>query len=320
MAQFVPLKVDTEGSEWAAWSRKHRHEGMGIPILYVVRANGEAAYAKSGSKQGDELPLFLAEHLTTAGTIFSDAQLAQIKVAVDDSSKALAASDSFTAVKRLESLKKIGQPGKFGSFATVALEADSLYTKLVEEGTAALKTAQEQLAGEDKFVGVLGVVSANRIYGKLPELRKELVSAERDLTKNADLKEELKQAQALDRAIALLSLNSTKKQAKTALELLVTRFPNTPAAERAQAKLTELFGAAPAIPANPTEGAPAASGLRTWSDASGKFRIEAELVSLEDGSVNLKKKSGEVVSVPLAKLSKADQEFVAKAEGRSGDQ
>ena len=313
----MPLKVDTQGDEWAAWSRKYRHEGTGIPILYVVRANGEIAYAKSGAKGGDELPLFLAEHLTTAGTIFSDAQLTQIKGAVDDSSKAMSAGDSWTAVKRLESLKKIGQPGKFGSFASVALEADALYTKLVEEGTAALKTAQEQLAGEDKFAGMLGIVSASRIYGKLPELRKDMVSAERDLAKNAGLKEELKQAQALDRAIALLGQNSTKKQAKPALEVIVTRFPNTPAAERAQAKLVELTGAAPA---NPVEGVPAATGPRTWSDTTGKFRIEAELVSVKDGTVNLKKKDGEVVSVPLGKLSKADQEFVSKAESRSGDQ
>lgn len=306
----MPLKIETDGDNWAAWGTKYRHEGKGIPILYVVRADGELVYAKSGSKSGDELPQFLAEHLTTAGVILSDAQLAQIKGAVEESNKALAAGDSWTAVKRLEGLKKIGQPGKLGSYATVALEADTLYTKLVEEGTAALKTAQEQLAGEDKFAGVLGIISANRIYGKMPELRKDLVSAEREVTKQANLKEELKQAQALDRAIALLSQNSTKKQAKPALELVVTRFPETPAAERAKAKLAELTVAAPEKPA---EGAPAASNLRTWGDASGKFKIEAELVSVEDGKVNLKKKSGEVVSVPLAKLSKVDQEFVAKA-------
>ena len=32
--------------------------------------------------------------------------------------------------------------------------------------------------------------------------------------------------------------------------------------------------------------------------------------------MNLKKKNGELVSVPLAKLSKADQEFVSKAGGQ----
>ena len=313
MAQFVPIKIDTDGDNWAAWGTKYRHEGTGIPILYVVRANGELAYAKSGAKSGDELPQFLAEHLTTAGAILSDAQLLQIKSAVDDSNKTLAAGDSWTAIKRIESLKKIGPPGKLGSFATVALEADALYAKFLEEGKTALKTAQEQLAGEDKFAGVLGIISANRIYGKFPELRKDLVSAERDMSKKAELKEEIKQAEALDRAIAMLGQNTTKKQAKPALELIVTRFPDTPAAERAKAKLAELAGAAPMAPATPGGDAPAASALRTWSDATGKFRIEAELVNVEGGAVNLKKKTGELVSVPLAKLSKADQEFVSKA-------
>jgi hypothetical protein len=310
VAQFVPIKIDTDGDNWAAWGTKYRHEGTGIPILYVVRANGELAYAKSGSKSGDELPEFLAEHLTTAGAIFFDAQLLQIKSAVDDSNKALAAGDSWTAIKRIESLKKIGPPGKLGSFAAVALEADALYAKFLEEGKTALKTAQEQLAGEDKFAGVLGIISANRIYGKFPELRKDLVSAERDLSKKAELKEELKQAEALDRAIALLGQNSTKKQAKPALELIVTRFPDTPAAERAKAKLAELAGGAPGAAGGDTA---AAFALRPWSDATGKFRIEAELVNVEGGAVNLKKKNGELVSVPLAKLSKADQEFASKA-------
>jgi hypothetical protein len=266
VAQFVPLKIDTDGDQWAAWGTKYRHEGKGIPILYVVRANGELAYAQSGAKTGDELPRFLAEQLTTTGAIFSLAQLTQIKSAVDESNKALAAGDSWTAVKRLESLKKIGPPGKLGSYAAVSLEADSLYKKLVEEGAAALKTAQRQLAGEDKFSGVLGIVSANRIYGKLPELRKELATAERDLDKQIDLKETLKQAEALDRATALLVQTSTKKQALPALEAIVSRFPNTPAAERAQAKLAELAAAAPA------GGASATSALRTWIDATGKSR------------------------------------------------
>jgi hypothetical protein len=310
VAQFVPIKIDTDGDNWAAWGTKYRHEGTGIPILYVVRANGELAYAKSGAKSGDELPEFLAEHLTTAGAIFSDAQLLQIKSAVEDSNKAVAAGDSWSAIKRIESLKKIGPPGKLGSFATVALEADALYAKFLEEGKTALKTAQEQLAGQDKFAGVLGIISANRIYGKFPELRKDLVSAERDLSKKTELKEELKQAEALDRAIALLGQNTTKKQAKPALELIVTRFPDTPAAERAKAKLAELAGGAPAAAGGD---APAASALRTWSDATGKFRIEAELVNVEGGAVNLKKKNGELVSVPLVKLSKADQEFISKA-------
>ena len=306
VAQFVPLKIDTDGDKWAAWGAKYRHEGKGIPILYVVRANGELVYAKSGSKEGDELPQFLVEHLAKSGTLFTSGQLAQIKLVVDDSNKALKEGDVGNAVRRIESLRKLGHLGKLGSYAAVSLEADALYGKLVEEGTAALKKAKEELAGEDKFAGVLGILSANRIYGKLPELRKELGAAERDINKNAELKDELQQATALDRALALLSQNSTKKQAKPALEAVVTRFAGTPAAELAKTKLSELGAPAPE---------PAAA-LRTWSDATGKFKIEAELVSVEDGKVNLKRKDGQLFSILLTKLSQADQDFVSQAAAK----
>lgn len=49
---------------------------------------------------------------------------------------------------------------------------------------------------------------------------------------------------------------------------------------------------------------------RTWTDAKGKFRIEAEFVELKDGKVVLRKPDGKTISVPLGKLSTADQKFV----------
>ena len=52
------------------------------------------------------------------------------------------------------------------------------------------------------------------------------------------------------------------------------------------------------------------SPLRTWTSDIGT-KIEAELVSLADGEVTLKTKTGRTLKVPLKKLSKADQEFAA---------
>ena len=54
------------------------------------------------------------------------------------------------------------------------------------------------------------------------------------------------------------------------------------------------------------------AALRIWSNDSGKFRIEAEFVKVADGKVQLKRKNGEVITVPLDRLSKADQEFIAQ--------
>ncbi|MDG1363504.1 MAG: leucine-rich repeat protein, partial [Akkermansiaceae bacterium] len=50
--------------------------------------------------------------------------------------------------------------------------------------------------------------------------------------------------------------------------------------------------------------------MRTWTSDIGT-KIEAELVSLADGKVTLKTKTGRTLKVPLHKLSKADQEFAA---------
>ena len=53
-------------------------------------------------------------------------------------------------------------------------------------------------------------------------------------------------------------------------------------------------------------------GLRSWTDATGKHRIEAELVAVKEGWVRLRRASGDLVSVPIARLSEPDQQYVAQ--------
>jgi WD40 repeat protein len=54
---------------------------------------------------------------------------------------------------------------------------------------------------------------------------------------------------------------------------------------------------------------------RTWTDSSGKFKIEAVFVELADGKVNLKKADGSTVKVALEKLSAKDQRLARKFSG-----
>jgi hypothetical protein len=51
-------------------------------------------------------------------------------------------------------------------------------------------------------------------------------------------------------------------------------------------------------------------GLRSWSDASGKFSVEAEFVEMRDNKVVLKRKDGQLLSVPLDRLSDKDKTVV----------
>ena len=54
-----------------------------------------------------------------------------------------------------------------------------------------------------------------------------------------------------------------------------------------------------------------AADVRTWSDAKGKFKIQAKFAGLADGKVTLEKPDGSEIEIDLKKLSAADQKYVA---------
>lgn len=54
--------------------------------------------------------------------------------------------------------------------------------------------------------------------------------------------------------------------------------------------------------------------LRIWTDRSGRHQIQAKYRGTEDGKVKLERADGTVLSVPLEKLSEADQRFLGKAQ------
>jgi hypothetical protein len=51
---------------------------------------------------------------------------------------------------------------------------------------------------------------------------------------------------------------------------------------------------------------------RVWTDATGKFKVEAMVVEKDATQVVLRKRNGETVKVPLSKLSAEDLKFLPK--------
>ncbi len=52
------------------------------------------------------------------------------------------------------------------------------------------------------------------------------------------------------------------------------------------------------------------ASARIWTDASGKGKVDAEFVGMEEGQVKLQFRTGKVVLLPLGTLSEEDQQFV----------
>ena len=74
--------------------------------------------------------------------------------------------------------------------------------------------------------------------------------------------------------------------------------------------------------ANDTSAATPASvpGIRQWVDSTGKFKVDALLIAVRNGQVILRKTdSSKNISLPISKLSAADQDFVATLDIRQVD-
>ena len=63
----------------------------------------------------------------------------------------------------------------------------------------------------------------------------------------------------------------------------------------------------------------AEAATRTWTSANGKFTVEAELVTVKDEKVELRKPNGDTLEVPLGKLCEADRQFANASCARPDD-
>ena len=241
MVQFVPLKVDTVGEAWQKWAGKYKHEGDGIPIIYVIRGDGQMMYGKTGSMAGPALRQFMAAQIAQAGRILSDKEATALTEALEGAKKALDQGDTAAALEAIGAVKRIGPPGKIGSYAKAAVEADQFVAKLVADGKAAIAEARQKVSGGDASLeSALILVEARRLYSSFPELKTELIGVFRELNKDETARDVIKQAELLDRARSYLSARGGESRAASALRQIVARYPDSAVAELAKAELAKL--------------------------------------------------------------------------------
>ena len=279
MVQFVPLKVETDGEDWGNWARQYPPEGNSIPIIYIIRADGQKMYGRSGGLPGDALPQLMTQQLAQAGRIFNDHEFALLEKSLAAANKALADGDAHAAVKTLTGMRKLGPLGNLGSFAKAAVEADALIKKLTDEGKTRLEEAKQKIAaGNPPFEAVLALVETERVYGLLPDLKNELGAAVRDLRKDAALRTTLEQAEALDKAKGLLALSGGKTRAAGALKHVVVRWPESPAAKLAAEQLEKV--APGSLAGDAGEAKAPASGASGSSSAAAAEKRAASYLSM----------------------------------------
>lgn len=58
---------------------------------------------------------------------------------------------------------------------------------------------------------------------------------------------------------------------------------------------------------------------REWKDATGKFSVEAKLLSIQDGQVVLKTTAGKEIKIALERLSQEDRQFVEERQAEAAE-
>jgi len=229
----VLLKVATDDRDtWSEWSRKYKHEGNGIPIVYVVRADGKQLYGKSGTPS--PLPLFLLTALKQGGPLLAEKKLESLQRNLEKVEQLREQGQTETAVSQLR------RNLNTGSFASAAVKSEQIATELTTEATEALKQARDDLDVDGKRLNAaIRILQIDRDYGGLPPVHKLMGAELRRLRTQSETRDLSKQAESLVKA---QSYQRDKKwrQALTAYQRVIDRFPKTQAADLASQEIVKV--------------------------------------------------------------------------------
>jgi hypothetical protein len=292
LAHFVSLAIDVETPDFRKWERVYPRRSSAIPGLYVVTAAGEQVYGNEGGLAADELKKALVTSLEEAGRMPNDAALATLTAAIAKAEEHWAAGRVAEALAALRTAEReFSRFGEVLSLTPAGERATTLMNQMEEHGRRRLAAATSSSDPSDRWGKARALAATEQAYSVLPGLKAEIQEAVRAFGRSAGDKLLLKQARDLARAETLAADEANSKKAKAALQRIIERYPNSDAAREAAKLVKEISGEATS-----------ADGVRRWTDSTGRFTVEAELVEVADGQVKLRTVQGKLVTVPVAKL------------------
>ena len=333
--RFVPLKLVAEGNnkEWTNWKRQYEYEGKTIPILFVIRADGQQLYGKSGSLPGDALPQMLGAALEQAGRSITEQEYEFLTTQVKAAETALHKGDQFEsylqAARELSMIAKNGAvPGNLGSYAEPAVLADELAGKITERTSGQIRQLATQLVAGDEnaFQYLTTLYELDLFMRDWPQVQSQLADLLPKLSRQQSLKELHKPAKQMAKARVLVVSEKARERKQAArlysdLQKKFARADDMAILTTIQSDIERwqkagLLSKDLEIRADSVTGKPKRRGesYRRWSDATGTFTLRARLIKVDDQTVTLQKPDGTTVDVPLEKLSDADRKYLADRE------
>lgn len=242
VAQFVPIKLDVASPEFREWERAHPSEGRSIPIIYVVRADGETLYAKSGSLQGDALPELLVRALDSSGRVLTEAEVNKISTVTADFKERQENDDISGAIKSLNKLKRIGIPGAINSYASSASELNQLVNELAQGYKTQLAELDQALKGdveEDRLTAIVKFLQLRRNLTGFKLVKEDIAAFQKQLSRGAEMRQLSKEVKIID-AATIAKSKSSKERTLAKLRELVDLTENPVVKDYAAKTLAKL--------------------------------------------------------------------------------
>ena len=295
--QFVPIKIDVATDAYKDWSSLFPHEGgKAIPVVYIIRADGEKQYAKTGGLGTAALTDLLNSNLATAGTILNQSQVEQLVGVQEKLARSIKRKKWAAAIDLINSVNTIEMAGIETSFAQPAVVFQGLFEQLSQAIEAKASEITEPVM-ESSLTPSQKIDIALQ-FGKLEfevqnsshvdawlEPSREIISTDDELVAWVDLVKKI------------FAFQVTKDESGRAM---VERIATEQRGNKIGKLAAKLVG---------TPGAPR-HVMRTWVSANGQFQLTARYHSQTANRVKLIKTNGDEIEVEISKLCQADIQYL----------
>jgi len=269
LQNFVPLKVDAKSDDFQTLARQYKPPGNGIPMMYVIGANGAELDKISGAPKGDGLNTFLARSLSraalagpgglagpagggapdeepeTSRPVDTGPTEAEIRAKERRLQTLIRRAQNFAAKGDFAAASGIVGPLMEDPETPASNELDQLVVGLKQKAGQAITAADGRRESGQLLLAAVAVVEAERMYGPLPSVKPELATARDAIAESSGGETALRQAEAVDIARAAEADRDLEGAIK-AYEAVVEAFPNTQVAQMAEVRGKQLAAARPA--------------------------------------------------------------------------
>jgi hypothetical protein len=236
---YLHINCDKDKEAWSSWTKKYKTPGPAIPMLWIVKPNGEQAHSQVGAKDLVNLLAKFGKELATAAGL-SPRQVGLMKAAAKEADVLL---EDGKFVSAYEKLSEYADELKSENKALTKVKATYKKIELaavdkIASATELVETAKSESKRLDGAYQLTVIAFSMKDHEAVNEKCEAAVTKLKADSKNKDV---FKQAALLFEAREAARDEDTGK-AKKLYEKLIADYKGTEAAKRAQTRLDALSG------------------------------------------------------------------------------